>query len=71
MECKELAGKVIRACNLYEGAVDGPELQIDFTDDTSFAVSLRAQVSFEAKCVQNDGGEPKVLKDYTASSISR
>jgi hypothetical protein len=70
IECKELAGKIIRVCTLFEDGSDGPELQIDFTDGTSFTVGLRMKVSLEAKCLQNEGGEPKVLKDYTSLVIS-
>ena len=71
MECKELAGKVIRLCSLFEDGSDGPELQIDFTDGTSFTVGLKTQVSLEAQCVRNDGGEPQVLKDYTRLAAPR
>ena len=65
IESKELAGKVIRLCTLFADGPDGQDLQIDFTDGTSFAVSFRSSVDLEARCLQNDGGEPKVLKDYT------
>jgi len=71
IECKELVGKVIHQCNLFEDGSDGPELQLDFTDGTSFVVSLTTHVALEAKCIQNDGGDPRILKDYTASFISR
>jgi len=71
IECKELAGKVIRVCTLFEDGSDGPELQIDFTDGTSFTLGLKTQVSLEAKCLQSEGGEPKVLKDYTLPVISQ
>ncbi len=71
IECKELVGKVIRQCNLFEDGSDGPELQLDFTDGTSFVASLKTRVALEAKCIQNDGGEPRILKDYTALVPSR
>lgn len=54
IECEELAGKVVRVGNLCEDGSDGPELQIDFTDGTSFTVSLRTQAVREAKCFRND-----------------
>jgi hypothetical protein len=71
IECKELAGKVIRACHLYENGSNGPEVHIEFTDDTTFFACLKTSVSLEANCIQDEGGEPQVLKDYTSSAISR
>jgi hypothetical protein len=70
-ECKELAGKVVRVCHLYDDGSDGPELQIDFTDGTCFIVGLKTRVALEAKCVKSEGGEPIVVKDYTPLTTSR
>jgi hypothetical protein len=69
IECKELAGKVIRLCTIFEDGSDGPDLQIDFTDGTSFTVSLKTDVSIEARCIRDEGGQPQVLQDYTAPAI--
>lgn len=71
IECKELAGKVIRLCTIFEDGSDGPDLQIDFTDGTSFTLSLKTSVSVEAKCLRAEGGQPQVLKDYTTPAILR
>jgi hypothetical protein len=71
IECKELTGKVIRQCTIFEDGSDGPDLQIDFTDGTSFTVSLKTDVSVEAKCLRVEGGQPQVLKDYTTPAILR
>jgi len=71
MECKELAGKVVRVCNLYENGSDGPELQIDFTDGTSFTMAFKTQVANEAKWLRSDGGEPQVLKNYSGPALPR
>ena len=71
MECKELAGKVVRVCNLYEDGSDGPELQIDFTDGTSFTMALKTQITVESKFLRSDGGEPQVLKDYSGRALPR
>lgn len=68
IECKELTGKVIQLCTIFEESGDGPDLQIDFTDGTCFTVSLRANVSMEARCLRSAGGEPQLLHDYTARS---
>ncbi|RXH54447.1 MULTISPECIES: hypothetical protein [Acidobacteriaceae] len=69
IECKELAGKVIRVCHLYEDGVNGPELQIEFTDGTSFVTGLKVEVSFEARYLRSDGGGSTILKDYTQPVI--
>jgi hypothetical protein len=71
IDCKELAGKVIHLCTIFEDGSDGPDLQIDFTDGTSFTVSLKTDVTIEAKSIRDDGGQPQVLKDYTAPAIPR
>ncbi len=64
IECKELVGKVIRNCKLYEEGSDGPELQIDFTDGTSFVAGLKTEVSLDAKYLRSDGGGSRILKEY-------
>lgn len=71
IECKELAGKVIRACHIYEGGSCGPEVHIEFTDDTTFSACLKTEVSIEAKCIHDQGGEPQILTDYTRPPIPR
>jgi hypothetical protein len=71
IDCKELAGKVIHLCTIFEDGSDGPDLQMDFTDGTSFTVSLKTDVTIEAKSIRDDGGQPQVLKDYTAPAIPR
>jgi hypothetical protein len=50
IECNELVGKVIRACNLFEDGSGGPELQIDFTDGTSFVAGLKVEISKRSIC---------------------
>jgi hypothetical protein len=67
IECKELAGKVIRVCNLYEDGIAGPELQIEFTDGTSFVTGLKVELSLEAKYLRSDGAGSTILKEYTPS----
>jgi hypothetical protein len=44
---------------------------MDFIDGTSFTVSLKTDVTIEAKSIRDDGGQPEVLKDYTAFAIPR
>jgi hypothetical protein len=71
INCKELAGKVIQAVTLYEDGDDGPEVSIDFADGTNFNVCLNNRVTLEAKITKDEGGQPRVLKDYTTPAIPR
>jgi hypothetical protein len=71
IECREIAGKVIRLCTIFEDGSYGPDIQIEFTDGSSFTLCLKTDVSIEAKYVQNEGGQPQVLKDYTTPAIPR
>lgn len=71
IDCKELAGKVIRVCTIFEDGNDGPDLQMDFTDGTSFTVSLKTNVTIEVKSIRDDSGQPQVLHDYTTLASPR
>lgn len=71
IECKELAGKVVRLVTLFEDGSDGPEVNIEFTDGSLFSVSLINKTILEAKHTLDEGGEPQVLKDYTTPAIRR
>lgn len=64
--CKELADKVVRLVTIYEDGSYGPEVHIEFTDGTTFSACLRTNVSIEAKHIRDDGGEPRVLHDYSS-----
>lgn len=63
MECKELANKVVQKVTLYEEGDYGPEVNIEFTDGSNFNVCLKTAI--EAKLTLDEGGEPRVLKDYS------
>jgi hypothetical protein len=71
IECKELAGKVVRSLTLYEEGNDGPEVSIDFEDGCNFNVCLGVKTTLEAKLTLDEGGQPQVLKDYTSDEESR
>jgi hypothetical protein len=63
IECKDLAGKVVRSIRIFEDSNDGPEISIDFN------ACLGLKVTLEAKWTHDDGGQPQVLKDYTTPAI--
>jgi hypothetical protein len=66
IDCKELIGKVVRQASIYENGDYGPEINFEFTDNTNFNVCLRNRV--EAKLTLDEGGEPRVLYDYSSSA---
>lgn len=65
IECKELAGKVVRTLTLYETRSEGPEICIEFTDGTVFSSCLKTSATLEAKVTRDGGGRPQLLKDYS------
>ncbi len=69
IECKDLGGKVVRSVTLFEEGNDGPEVSIDFEDGSNFNVCLGVKMTLEAKWTLDEGGQPKVLKDYTTAAI--
>jgi len=69
IECKDLAGKVIRAVTLFEDGAGGAEVSIDFEDGSTFNVCLGVRMIVEAKWTLNEGGESQLLREYTNPSI--
>ena len=69
IECKDLAGKIVRSVTLFEEGNDGPEVSIDFEDGSNFNVCLGVKMALEAKWTLDEGGQPKVLKDYSTSVL--
>lgn len=51
IECKELAGKVVRICRIDKDGRNGPEIHIEFTDQTVFSVCLKTDISIETKSI--------------------
>jgi len=71
IECNELTNKVIRLLRIFEDGSYGPEVHIEFTDGTMFSACLRNHPSIEAKYLRDDGGEPCILRDYSAFANPR
>ena len=71
IECEKLVGKVIHKVRLFEDGSDGPQVCVDFEDGTNFNVCLNNRVTLEAKLTLDEGGQPKVLEDYTTPAIPR
>jgi hypothetical protein len=47
IECKELVGKVVRICRIDKDGSNGPEIHIEFTDQTIFSVYLKTDISIK------------------------
>ena len=69
IDCKDLAGKIIRSVTIFEEGNDGPEVSIDFEDGSNFNVCVGVKMTLEAKWTLDEGGQPKVLRDYTTPAI--
>ena len=71
IDCKELAGKVVRSFTIFEDGRDGPEVSVDFDDGSNFNVCLGVKTTIEAKWTQDEGGQPQLLKDYSTPAVPR
>jgi hypothetical protein len=64
VDCPDVIGKTIQNLKVYRDAGDGTEIQIDFTDGTSYVCCVENQVKVEANLVVCGNGEPKVLRRF-------
>ena len=69
IECKELAGKVIRAFTIFEDGHDGRDIQIEFADGTRFSACLKPAISVEAIYSRDQGGQSNILRDYSSPAV--
>jgi hypothetical protein len=69
--CQEFIGKTISSFTIYEDSIDGPEICIEFSDGTVFSSCLKTSTALEAKVTRNEGGHPRLLKDYSTLPVSR
>jgi hypothetical protein len=69
IDCRDLAGKVVRSVTIFEDGSDAPEVSIDFDDGSNFNICLGVKMTLEAKWTRNEGGQPHVLKDYTMPAV--
>lgn len=69
IECKELAGKVIRSFVIFEDGHYGPDIQIEFADGTRFSACLKNVASIEATYSRDQGGQAQVLRNYSSPAV--
>ena len=58
IECSDLGGKTIKTLNIFRVTTNGTEIQIDFTDGTSFINRTEIDANLSLCGV----GEPQVLE---------
>ena len=63
-ECSTLSGKTIKTLNIFRATTNGTEVQIDFTDGTSFTCLISNRTEVEANLSVCGVGEPQVLEQY-------
>ncbi len=65
---RELLLRIAAILSQKSDGSGGPEVVIEFTDDTTFTICLKTSVSVEAKSIRDEGNQPQILKTYTDSS---
>lgn len=60
----EAAGKTIGLLRFALSAQGDTEVQIEFTDGTSFSSNICPRIQFEAELYIGGVGEPQILKRY-------
>jgi len=64
VECPDLCGKTIQTLKIFRDLADGTEIQIDFTDGSSFVCCVETRTKVEASLLVCGTGEPKILSKY-------
>ena len=64
VECTELSGKTIRTLRIYKDLDHATEIQIEFTDGTSFSCSVCQSAAVTASLFRGGVGAPEILRDY-------
>lgn len=64
IECSGLGGKTIKTPNIFRATTNGTEIQIDFTDGTSFTCPITNRTEIDASLSLCGPGEPRVLERY-------
>ncbi len=64
IECSEICGKTIQMLRIYKDQGDGTELQIDFTDGTSFSGSFCVSTVVEARLIRSGISVPEIIQKY-------
>ena len=64
VECSELSGKTIQTLRIRKEADLSTEIQIEFTDGTSFACEVCQSAAVRASWFKGGVGTPEILRNY-------
>jgi hypothetical protein len=64
VDCPDVMGKIAKDLKVYQDAMDGTEIQINFIDGTSFAYRVENQLKVAANLLVCGKGEPEVLRKF-------
>ncbi len=64
VECSELSDKTVERVRVYRDDREGVDMQIDFTDGTSFTCSFCVAPLFEAKLLRSGASGIETLCTY-------
>jgi hypothetical protein len=64
VECSELSGKTIQTLRIHKDTRDGADVQIEFTDGTSFSCRLSNQPTVMASLYKGGVGMPETVCSY-------
>lgn len=64
IECLDLSGKTVQKLRVYRNTGDGAEVQIEFTDGTSFSCAVFHPLTVKASLYKGGVGTPEIIRDY-------
>ena len=64
IDCPETAGKTIQLLRIHRNAGDGPSVQIELTDGTSFTCYVSVRPKVEASLYKGGVGTPETIRAY-------
>ena len=64
IECPELVGKTIQTVRIFRDTGDGTNVQINFSDGTTFTWCLAVRPEVEASLYKGGVGTPEILQKY-------
>jgi hypothetical protein len=64
IDCPEMAGKTIQLLRIHKSAGDGPSVQIELTDGTSFSCYVAARPTVDASLYKGGVGTPETIRAY-------
>jgi hypothetical protein len=64
IDCPEMTGKTIQLLRLHRNAGEGPSVQIELTDGTSFTCYVSVRSTVEASLYKGGVGTPETIRAY-------